>query len=145
MIRHLLALAAIATLPGVAMALDYKSLADNAIVYDACSTKAQPLFILLKGTPVEVIVSVEKWTKIRDQAGGLGCVERSALSDTRQLIVTAATAEIRAQADEAAPVVFSAERGVLLELAEPASGAWLKVKHRDGQSGYVPRKSVWGI
>jgi len=51
----------------------------------------------------------------------------------------------------AAPV-FRAERGVLLELAEPASAAtttatpgWVKVKHRDGQSGYVRITQIFGL
>ena len=131
---------------GVASAIDYKSLNDNTIAYDACSSKAAPQFILLKGTPVEVIVSVDKWVKVREQSGGLGCIERSALSDIRQVIVVSASAvQVRAQADESAPVVFSAERNVLLEALEKPSGAWLKVKHRDGQTGFVPLKSVWGI
>ncbi|MDP5239777.1 SH3 domain-containing protein [Uliginosibacterium sp. 31-16] len=138
----LIALAA----PGLASALDYKSLADNAIVYDAGSTKAQPQFILLKGTPVEIIVIVDRWAKVREQSGGLGWVERGALSDTRQVIVTAASgADVRQRAEEAAPVVFSASKDVLLEVIEKPAGAWLKVKHRDGQTGYVPLKSVWGI
>lgn len=131
--------------PSLAGALEYKTLGDNAIAYDACSTKAQAQFILLQGTPVEVIVSVDKWVKIREQSGGLGCVERSALSDVRQVIVSAASAEIRLRAEDNAPVVFSAAKDVLLEVLEKPSGAWLKVKHRDGQTGYVLLKSVWGI
>lgn len=131
--------------PGLASALDYKSLADNAIAYDACSTKAQPQFILLKGTPVEVIVAVDKWVKVREQSGGMGCVERSSLSDTRQVIVKVPAAEVRQRAEDAAPLVFSADKDVVLEVPEKPAGAWIKVKHRDGQSGYVPIKSVWGI
>lgn len=130
---------------GPASAVDYKSLSDNAIVYDACSTKAQPQFILLKGSPVEVIVSVDKWVKIREQSGGLGCVERTALADTRMVIVSVASAEVRQRAEDSAPVVFSASKDVLLEVLEKPAGPWLKVKHRDGQTGFVPLKSVWGI
>ncbi|MBS1210145.1 MAG: hypothetical protein H6R19_2543 [Proteobacteria bacterium] len=143
MTRFIFLLAALA-LPGLASALDYKSLSSNAIVYDAGSVKAQPQFILLKGTPVEVIVSVDKWIKIREQSGGLGWVERAALSDTRQVIVTT-EAEVRLRAEENAPLVFSATKDVVLEVLEKPTGAWVKVKHRDGQSGYVPIKSVWGI
>jgi SH3-like domain-containing protein len=128
-----------------ASALDYKSLADNAIAYDACSNKAQPQFILLKGTPVEVIVSVDKWVKVREQSGVMGCIERSAISDKRQVIVTAASAEVRARAEDNAPLVFSASKDVVLEVVEKPNGAWLKVKHRDGQIGFVTIKSIWGI
>ena len=55
-----------------------------------------------------------------------------------------ANAKIRSSADDAAPIVFSADRGVLLDLAEPVASGWIKVKHRDGQSGYVKASEVWG-
>jgi SH3-like domain-containing protein len=133
------------TASGSASALEYKSLADNAIVYDAGSTKAQPQFILLKGTPVEVIVTVDKWLKVREPSGGMGWIERSLTSDTAQVIITAASAEVRSRAEDAAPVVFQVSKDVLLEVLEKPAGTWLKIKHKDGQSGYILRKSVWGI
>ena len=42
--------------------------------------------------------------------------------------------------------MFSADKNVLLELtdATPVSGGWVKVKHRDGQSGFVKASEVWG-
>lgn len=144
MIRNIILLAAL-TASSAVSALDYKTLNDNAIVYDGGSTKATPQFILLKGTPVEVIMAVDKWVKIREQSGGLGWVESTQVGDARQIIVTAASAEIRAQASDTAPVVFSVEKGVLLEPLDKPSGAWLKVKHRDGQTGFISIKSVWGI
>jgi hypothetical protein len=51
--------------------------------------------------------------------------------------VRVANAKIRASADDSAALVFSAEKNVLLEMAEPASAGWVKVRHRDGQLGYV--------
>jgi flagellar basal body rod protein FlgF len=41
-------------------------------------------------------------------------------------------------------VVFEAARDVLLELLGVASGGWLRVRHRDGQAGYVRVAQVWG-
>lgn len=125
-------------------ALEYKTLAEHAIVYDAGSRQATPQFILLRGTPVEVIVTVEKWVKVREQSGGLGWIERSQIGDGRNLIVVAGT-EVRQQPESASPVVFSVAKDVLLEYQERPTGAWVKVKHRDGQAGYVPLRAIWGI
>ena len=33
---------------------------------------------------------------------------------------------------------------VLLELAEPIASGWIKVRHRDGDSGFVKAAEVWG-
>jgi hypothetical protein len=48
--------------------------------------------------------------------------------------------------------VFRAEQNVLLELAEPAASpsstatpGWVKVRHRDGQTGFVRISQVFGL
>ena len=153
--RGAVALAAVtlAALAGSAGAADYKSTAEPAtILYDAPSAKAKPLFILGRDTPLEVIVPVEGWSKVRDVGGTIGWVERKALGDKRMLVVRVPIADVRANPDESAPVVFRAEQNVLLELAETANSAattsmpgWVKVRHRDGQTGFVRITQVFGL
>ncbi|MBI5751070.1 MAG: hypothetical protein HZA59_02835 [Hydrogenophilales bacterium] len=129
-----------------AQALEFRAVsAEAAVLYDAPSAQAQKLFILSRHYPVEIIVALDKWVKVRDASGALAWVESSKLAAKRTVLITTAVAEIRAQPDAAAPLVFKAERDVALELVEIAGGGWVKVKHRDGQSGFVPLKEVWGI
>jgi len=150
--RIALAMTAIA-LAGGAAAADFKSTSDPAtVVYDAPSAKAKPLFVLGRDTPLEVIVPVEGWTKVRDAGGTIGWVERKSLGDRRTLVVRATLAEVRANPDDTAPLVFRAEQNVLLDLAEPAPSAaaasmpgWVKVRHRDGQTGFVRITQVFGL
>ena len=113
-------------------------------MYDAPSAKAKPLFVVAAGTPVEVVVSLEGWSKVRDIKGDLVWIEKKFLSDKRSLIVRADRAQVRAAAEDKAAVTFEAERDVVLELIETAVGGWVKVKHRDGQSGFVKLTQVWG-
>ncbi len=134
-------------------ATDFRSTAEAAtVLYDAPSTKAKPLFVLSRETPLEVIVLVEGWSKVRDAGGTIGWVERKALADKRTLVVRVPLAEIRASPDDKAPLVFQAEHNVLLEMAEQAASAattatpgWVKVRHRDGQTGYVRITQVFGL
>lgn len=128
----------------VAQALDYRSLTGNTPVFDAGSRQATAQFILLKGTPVELIVTLDNWAKIREFGGGIGWVERGLLTERRQLIVTAASTEIRQSPSKDAPVVFVAAKNLLLEPIEKPTGAWIKVKHQDGRMGFVEMKAVWG-
>jgi SH3-like domain-containing protein len=60
------------------------------------------------------------------------------------LVVESQQALIRSAADDNAPVVFTAAKGVLLELAEPVASSWVKVRHRDGETGYAKASDVWG-
>ena len=133
-------------LAGVATAADFRSVGDNAVVlYDAPSRAATPLFVASRFYPLEVIVNLEAWVKVRDHTGALSWIERRALAERRMLIVTAPLAAVRARAEEGAPVLFNAQQNVALELAEVGAGGWLRVRHADGASGFVRASEVWGI
>ena len=128
-----------------AVALEFRTVAaEAAVLYDAPSLQAKKLFILSQNYPVEVIVTLEKWMKVRDASGALAWIESDKLGDKRSVLVRAAEADIRSQPDNTAALVFKAEHDVALELLA-IDGAWLKVKHRDGLSGYISAKDVWGI
>ena len=136
-----------------ARAAEYRAIGDPAtLLYDAPSVKAKPLFVLGRDTPLEVIVPLEGWIKVRVVGGTIGWIERKALTDKRSLVVRVPLAEVLATADPAALLVFRAESGVLLELAEPAPSAgatanpgWVKVRHRDGQAGFIRIAQVFGL
>jgi len=130
---------------GTGAAADFRSVAENAaVLYDAPSAKAKKLYVVSHGYPVEVLVVVEGWSKVRDAAGELTWIESKQLSDKRTVMVRMPLAQVREAADDNAPVAFQAQQNVLLELLEVASGGWLRVRHRDGQSGYVRVAQVWG-
>ena len=132
-------------LAGPAQALDFRSVVDaSAILYDAPSARAKRLYVVGQYYPVEVIVSLESWAKVRDSSGQLAWIEKKHLSDKRTVMVTVPLADVRQAADGNAPLVFQAEQGVALELLEYGSAGWVKVRHRDGQTGYVKITQVWG-
>lgn len=136
----LLGLAAVAQ----AGATEFRSTAEPTVLYDAPSRNAQKRYIVGRDYPLEVLVSLKDWSKVRDGAGTVAWVEARVLSDKRMLIVSAPEAEVRQAPESASAVVFSAERGVLLEMLEPAAAGWVRVRHRDGQSGFVRVNQVWG-
>jgi len=128
-----------------AHAADFRSVQENAaVLYDAPSRQATPLFVVSRSYPLEVIVNLEAWVKVRDHAGALTWIEKKYLSDKRTVLVTAPSAEVRQRAEDGAPAVFSAAQNVALELLEIASNGWLRVRHADGAAGFVRADSVWG-
>lgn len=130
---------------GAAHALDYRSVSEAAVLFDAPSQKAKPLFAIAPGTPVEVIVSLDAWVKVRDQKGDLAWIERRQLADKRTLQVRAGGAQIRVEAGDNAKLAFEAETDVVLEFLEPGPAGWAKVRHRDGAQGFVKATQVWGL
>jgi SH3-like domain-containing protein len=142
--RCLAALALVAMAAPVAAA-EFRSIAESGtLMYDAPSIKAKKLFVASRGYPVEIVVDVDAWAKVRDQAGDLSWVEKKALSDKRTVVVTAPFADVRQSASDSSPLVLQAQQGVALELAEPQAGGWLKVRHADGQTGFVKINQIWG-
>lgn len=129
-----------------ALAADYRSVdVPAAILYDAPSQKGKKLYLIKSQTPVEVIVRLEGWFKVRDAEGSLAWVESRHLSERRTLVVTAPKAEIRQSDKPEASVLVELDKWVAVELLEPASAGWAKVRHRDGVSGYIRSTQVWGL
>lgn len=128
------------------LAGEFRSIGETAVpMYDAPSVKANALFVASKFYPVEIIVQVDNWTKVRDVAGDLAWVEKKSLSDTRTVVVTAALADVRQKAEDDAPLAFQARQGVALEVVELGMGPWVKVRHRGGESGFVRASQIWGL
>ena len=140
--KRLLLLAAFCALP--AGAGEMRTVDSPAVLYDAPSQRGAKLFVIKRETPVEIVVSLEGWAKIRDADGSLAWIEKKYLAERRTVIVTAERAVVRQKAEEGAPPVFEAEKNVALDYAETAPGGWIQVRHRDGQSGYVRASQIWG-
>jgi SH3-like domain-containing protein len=115
-----------------------------AIMFDAPSMRANKIFIISAYTPLEILVKLDKLTKVRDAEGTVGWVENSTLGERRHVQISAASADVRAAGAATAALVFEAQRSVVLEVTGPAQDGWLPVKHRDGQSGFVRLTQVWG-
>ena len=127
-------------------AAEFRSVAESAaVLYDAPSAKAKKLYVVSHGYPVEVVVVVEGWSKVRDASGELTWIESKLLSEKRTVVVRMPLAQVREAADDSAPVAFQAQQNVLLELLEVAGSGWLRVRHRDGTSGYIRVAQVWGV
>ena len=133
--------------PLTASALDFRSVAvPKAILYDAPSTSSKKVLLLSQSYPVEVVGNLGGGLKGRDAQGSMNWVEAKQLSTKRSVMVTKNLTEMRVRPDVAADLVATLEKDVVLELMEAkANNGWLKVKHRDGVTGYVLVSSTWGF
>ena len=134
----------LAGMAGPALGLDYRSVNEAAVLFDAPSQKAKPLFVIAPATPVELVVGLDAWVKVRDMKGDLAWIERRQLADRRTVQVRGETAQIHAEPSESATVVFAAEPDVLFDYVAPANTGWIKVRHRGGQQGFVKTSRIWG-
>lgn len=129
-----------------AAAVDYRSVdVPAAILYDAPSQKGKKLYLAKQYAPVEVVVRLDGWLKVRDAEGTLAWIESKAVAEKRTVVVTASRAEIRQGDKPEAALAFEADKWVALEFLENAAPGWVKVRHRDGAVGYIKATQVWGL
>ena len=133
-------------LVGSALAVDFRSVdAPAAILYDSPSQKAKKLYLIKAQTPIEVVVKLDGWYKVRDAEGTLAWIDAHQVSDKRMLVVTAPRGEIRQSDKPEAAVLAELDKWVAVEFIEATSPGWAKVKHRDGATGYIRSTQVWGL
>jgi SH3 domain protein len=136
---------ALVTAAGSARALDYASVAvSSAILYDAPSLKAKKIFVVNRYLPLEQVVSLDDWVKVRDSSGSLAWIQKHALNSKRFVAVMTPLATVYQSAETDAPVAFNARQQVALEWLESSGNGWVKVRHPDGMTGYVRATEVWG-
>lgn len=125
---------------------EFLSIAKPAVVlYDAPSLNAGKLYVAGVNLPLEVVVKVVGWVKVRDYHGYLAWVEDNNLSPKRFVIIRVPVGSVYQSPNPTASLVFQVQQDVVLELLGVVAGGWVKVKHRDGQTGYIGVDQIWGI
>ena len=144
--RRTLVVLLLASAASAALAVDYRSVSvPAAILYDSPSQQGKKLYLIKAQTPVEVVVRLEGWFKVRDAEGSLAWIESRSLAERRMLVVTAPRGEIRQSDRPEAPLVAELDKWVAVEFVEAASPGWAKVRHKDGEAGYIRSTQVWGL
>jgi len=130
---------------GYATASDFRSVGDApAVAVDAPSARGKKVYVYSAGYPLEVIINLDGWTKVRDASGDFAWVDDKAFGERRSVVVKLSTAEVRQAPDDNAAVLFRAEQNVQFELLEQPVPGWAKVRLRDGQTGFIKTSQLWG-
>ena len=138
--------AALLSCAGLAQAADFRSIGEGAaVMYDAPSRASTPIYVASRFYPVELIVNLDAWVKVRDHTGTLSWVEKKSLSERRMVIVTAPNVEVKSRAEDGAPAAFQVTQNVALDLVEIGQGGWVRVRHADGSTGFVRASVIWGL
>ncbi|MCX7159236.1 MAG: SH3 domain-containing protein [Proteobacteria bacterium] len=138
--------AALLSCAALAQAADFRSIGEGAaVMYDAPSRASTPIYVASRFYPVELIVNLDAWVKVRDHTGTLSWVEKKSLSERRMVIVTAPNVEVKSRAEDGAPAAFQVTQNVALDLVEIGQGGWVRVRHADGATGFVRASVIWGL
>jgi len=142
---RLAVLVSLALFAGTAGATEYVSVSESsAILYSAPSIHAKKLFVVNRYMPFEQVVTLQSWVKVRDRSGSLYWMEKRALSSKRYVVALLPLVDVRAAPDSGSPRLFQVRQQVALEFIQSTGTGWIRVRHQDGNVGYVRSAEVWG-
>ncbi|MFZ5774952.1 MAG: SH3 domain-containing protein [Thermodesulfobacteriota bacterium] len=117
-------------------------LKDGAKLRSSPGEKGEVLWELSRGYPLVVIGRKDTWAQVRDFEGDKGWVPASLLAKKKTVIVRSDKASLRVGPGQDYEVVAAVRYGVVLEPQEQERD-WLRVRHRDGTSGWILAELVW--
>ncbi len=93
--------------------------------------------------PFSVIESSDGYLKVRDYKGQIGWIKVDQVGPEKAVVVETPSVNIRKGPGKTHPILFKASQGVTFKvLAEKED--WLKVRHENGDRGWVVKSSTWG-
>lgn len=128
---------------GTASAKRLSVAVDKANVRSGPGTNHETLWSVGKYYPVDIIKKSGNWYRVRDFEGDIGWIHRRLLKEIRAVIVKSDIVNVRKGAGTGFRILFQAEKGVSFKVLKRKK-KWLKVRHADGDVGWVHRSLVWG-
>lgn len=115
---------------------------EKANVRSGPGTKHDILWSVGKYYPFDVLKKSGRWYKIRDFEGDVGWMYGSLLRQIPSVIVKAGLVNVRENPGTNFRILLQAERGVCFKRLGQ-KGKWLKVRHADGEVGWIHKSLVW--
>lgn len=137
-----LALGALA--PAVASAAEFVSIKGSTVnVREKPNTRADTLWELGRGYPLQVTQRQGKWLKVRDFESTLGWVHAPLTAKTPHMVITARTANMRSGPGTKFKRVATLEQHEVVRTVKK-SGRWAQVRRENGQQGWIAKSLGWG-
>jgi len=126
---------------------EFRSVASaKTILYEAPSATTKRVYLVGEGYPLEIIVNLGDWLKVRDPYGTLSWAESKNLQSKRTVIVKVDKANIYKDPESKSALVATIEKDVVIELSDPLiTNGWIKVRYQQDLDGYIQTSQVWGI
>lgn len=115
----------------------------NVNIRSGPGTNHEVLWQAGKYCPLEILKEEGKWYHFKDFEQDEGWIHKSLVTHIPSLVVKVDEANVRSGPGEKYSLVFKAMKGVSFKVLK-TKGDWVKVKHEDGDTGWIFRSLLWG-
>ena len=121
--------------------------AKQAVLFEGPSNTTEKMFIVTEGYPLEVLVSLKDWKKVKDHNGKISWIESKFTHIDRTVLILKDDTVIFNQANDKSHKLANVDKFVVLKLNSPMLvGNWAEVKTQiEGLIGFINSKEVWGL
>ncbi|MFQ5929606.1 MAG: SH3 domain-containing protein [Acidobacteriota bacterium] len=106
-------------------------------------TQFEKVWVAPRNYPYRVLKRQGKWLKVRDFEGFEEWIYGPLTDLKPAAVVKVNRANVRKGPGTNHPILFTTDRGVPFVVLEK-KGKWVKVRHADGERGWIFRKLLWG-
>ncbi|MEK9771414.1 MAG: SH3 domain-containing protein [Nitrosomonadales bacterium] len=128
-------------------AAEFMSVASKqAAFHEAPSDSTKKIFIATEGYPVDVLVSLKEWKKVKDHEGKISWIKAEDLSKKRTVLAKSEDISFYQQPNTTSAILGKVSNNVVLDLVDDsAPQGWIKVYSKAADlEGYVETTSFWG-
>jgi SH3 domain protein len=120
---------------------------DQSFLHEAPSDSTKKNFIVTKGYPLEVLVSLKEWKKVKDHQGAINWIQSNHLSTKKMALNFKDNNPIHLEPDKSSPTLAFVAENVLLEVLDNKKiDNWIKVYSKSTEvEGFISTESLWGI
>ncbi|MEY3028000.1 MAG: hypothetical protein RIQ77_83, partial [Pseudomonadota bacterium] len=119
---------------------------DQAFLHEAPSDSTKKTFIVTKGYPLEVLVSLKEWKKVKDHQGAINWIASNQLSSKKMVLNFKANNLIHLEPNDSSPTLAFVSENVVLEIVDNKRiDNWIKVYSKSTEvEGFISIENLWG-
>ena len=119
----------------------------KALLYEGPSASTKKLYIVTEGYPLEIMVNLKDWKKVKDHTGNISWIQSNFADKNRTVMTIKGSVNLYHKASLQSSKLGQISKFVILNLNSTlVTDGWVNVQSQlEGLSGFVRLDKVWGL
>jgi len=119
----------------------------SALLFEGPSATTKKLYIVTEGYPLEIMVNLKDWKKVRDHTGNISWIQSNLVDKFRTVMTIKDNVNLYHKANLQSSKLGQVSEFVVLNLNSTlVTDGWVNVQSQlEGLSGFVRLEKLWGL